>query len=206
MGLSERGIIMKMKKIVSIAISAALLVSMAAATAFAVESTPSRTSSDADTGITDVTTSGEGQGLNVEVKITSASSSEEQALKNQGVSGYFGAEAASSATSVLGTSSMTVSGLKELDVTGYDAAMGSATVRVPFAGLPAAGSKVVALVRVVLPDGSVANLPVAGTIVEVTEYVNGVAKKVRKVQFTLDSVTMVNVQAGNAYVAAVTAQ
>ena len=41
---------MKMKKIVCAMVSAALLVSMAAATAFAVESVPSKTGTDADAG------------------------------------------------------------------------------------------------------------------------------------------------------------
>lgn len=51
---------MKMKKLTAIAISAALLVNMAVATAFAVESTPSKTGTDADAGKTDVTISGTG--------------------------------------------------------------------------------------------------------------------------------------------------
>ena len=45
---------MKMKKIVCAMVSAALLVSMAAATAFAVESVPSKTGTDADAGKTEV--------------------------------------------------------------------------------------------------------------------------------------------------------
>lgn len=49
---------MKMKKIVCAMVSAALLVSMAAATAFAVESVPSKTGTDADAGKTDVSVSG----------------------------------------------------------------------------------------------------------------------------------------------------
>ena len=49
---------MKMKKIVCAMVSAALLVSMAAATAFAVESVPSKTGTDADAGKTEVSTSG----------------------------------------------------------------------------------------------------------------------------------------------------
>ena len=49
---------MKMKKVVCAMVSAALLVSMAAATAFAVESVPSKTGTDADAGKTDVSVSG----------------------------------------------------------------------------------------------------------------------------------------------------
>ena len=49
---------MKMKKIVCAMVSAALLVSMAAATAFAVESVPSKTGTDADAGKSDVSVSG----------------------------------------------------------------------------------------------------------------------------------------------------
>ena len=40
--------------------------------------------------------------------------------------------------------------------------------------------------------------------VEETVVVNGVARKVRKVQLELDATTMINLQAGKAYIAAVT--
>ena len=78
---------MKMKKIVCAMVSAALLVSMAAATAFAVESVPSKTGTDADAGKTDVSVSGSAssEGLKVEVKTTEDSSKEETQLKGEGV-------------------------------------------------------------------------------------------------------------------------
>lgn len=59
---------MKMKKIVCGMVSAALLVSMAAATAFAVESTPSKTGTDADAGKPNYTISGTGDGLEIKVE------------------------------------------------------------------------------------------------------------------------------------------
>ena len=70
---------MKMKKVVCAMVSAALLVSMAAATAFAVESVPSKTGTDADAGKTEVSTSGSvsSEGLQVEVKTTEDSNKEE---------------------------------------------------------------------------------------------------------------------------------
>ena len=81
---------MKMKKIVCAMVSAALLVSMAAATAFAVESVPSKTGTDADAGKTDVSVSGSAssEGLKVEVKTTEDSSKEETQLKGEGVEKY----------------------------------------------------------------------------------------------------------------------
>ena len=81
---------MKMKKIVCAMVSAALLVSMAAATAFAVESVPSKTGTDADAGKTDVSVSGSvgSEGLQVEVKTTEDSSKEETQLKGEGVEKY----------------------------------------------------------------------------------------------------------------------
>ena len=81
---------MKMKKIVCAMVSAALLVSMAAATAFAVESVPSKTGTDADAGKTEVSASGSvtSEGLKVEVKTTEDSSKEETQLKGEGVEKY----------------------------------------------------------------------------------------------------------------------
>ena len=60
------------------------------------------------------------------------------------------------------------------------------------------------MVRVTTPNGQTIDLPVSGIVVEETVIVNGVARKVRKVMFTLDGVTMRNVEAGKVYVAAVT--
>ena len=199
---------MKMKKMVSIAVSAALLVSMAAATAFAVDNVPSKTSSDADAGKAETTVSGSvsADGLEVEVKATEDSKKEEEELRNKGVEGYLGTETTESAAAILGTTkgNVTISEVKEVTVTGYDTKMENVTVSVPFAALPEAGSQVAVVVRVTTPDGKTINLPVAGTVVEETVYVNGVARKVRKVVFVLDAVTMANVQAGKVYVAAVT--
>lgn len=199
---------MKMKKMVSLAVSAALVVSMAAATAFAVESVPSKTGTDADAGKTETTISGSvsSDELTVEVKATEDSTKEETKLREEGVEAYLGTQVTESAASILGTTkaNVTISEVKEVISEGYVEAMGSVTLKVPFAALPEAGTQVAVVVRVTTPDGKTISLPVAGTVVEETVYVNGVARKVRKVMFTLDAVTMENVQAGKVYVAAVT--
>lgn len=210
---------MKMKKLTAIAISAALLVSMAVATAFAVESTPSKTGTDADAGKTDVTISGTGdvadtkpadteqkKTLYVEVKATEDSAKEETKLKNEGVEDYLGTKTAESAAEILRTekNNVTVSEIKEVEVTGYSDEMEDVTLKVPFAALPEEGTKVAVVVRVTTPNGQTIDLPVSGIVVEETVIVNGVARKVRKVMFTLDGVTMRNVEAGKVYVAAVT--
>ena len=210
---------MKMKKLTAIAISAALLVSMAVATAFAVESTPSKTGTDADAGKTDVTISGTGdvadtkpadteqkKTLYVEVKATEDSAKEETKLKNEGVEDYLGTKTAESAAEILRTekNNVTVSEIKEVRVTGYSDEMEDVTLKVPFAALPEEGTKVAVVVRVTTPNGQTIDLPVSGIVVEETVIVNGVARKVRKVMFTLDGVTMRNVAAGKVYVAAVT--
>ena len=210
---------MKMKKLTAIAISSALLVSMAVATAFAVESTPSKTGTDADAGKTDVTISGTGnvadtkpadteqkKTLYVEVKATEDSAKEETKLKNEGVEDYLGTKTAESAAEILSTekNNVTVSEIKEVEVTGYSDEMEDVTLKVPFAALPEEGTKVAVVVRVTTPNGQTIDLPVSGIVVEETVIVNGVARKVRKVMFTLDGVTMRNVEAGKVYVAAVT--
>ena len=210
---------MKMKKLTAIAISAALLVSMAVATAFAVESTPSKTGTDADAGKTDVTISGTGdvadtkpadteqkKTLYVEVKATEDSAKDETKLKNEGVEDYLGTKTAESAAEILRTekNNVTVSEIKEVKVTGYSDEMEDVTLKVPFAALPEEGTKVAVVVRVTTPNGQTIDLPVSGIVVEETVIVNGVARKVRKVMFTLDGVTMRNVEAGKVYVAAVT--
>ena len=210
---------MKMKKLTAIAISAALLVSMAVATAFAVESTPSKTGTDADAGKTDVTISGTGdvadtkpadteqkKTLYVEVKATEDSAKEETKLKNEGVEDYLGTKTAESAAEILRTekNNVTVSEIKEVKVTGYSDEMEDVTLKVPFAALPEEGTKVAVVVRVTTTNGQTIDLPVSGIVVEETVIVNGVARKVRKVMFTLDGVTMRNVEAGKVYVAAVT--
>ena len=188
---------MKMKKIVC----AALLVSMAAATAFAVESVPSKTGTDADAGKTDVSVSGSAssEGLQVEVKTTEDSSKEETQLKGEGVEKYLTAEAVDAAAKILGTekNAVTVSEIKEIKVSGYKTGMDKITVKVPMAALPESGTTVA-------PNGKIVNLPLAGVVVEETVVVNGVARKVRKVQLELDATTMINLQAGKAYIAAVT--
>lgn len=210
---------MKMKKLTAIAISAALLVSMAVATAFAVESTPSKTGTDADAGKTDVTISGTGdvadtkpadteqkKTLYVEVKATEDSAKEETKLKNEGVEDYLGTKTAESAAEILRTekNNVTVSEIKEVKVTGYSDEMEDVTLKVPFAALPEEGTKVAVVVRVTTQNGQTIDLPVSGIVVEETVIVNGVARKVRKVMFTLDGVTMRNVEASKVYVAAVT--
>lgn len=200
---------MKMKKLTAIVVSAVLMASVAATAAFAVESTPSKTGSDADTGETEVTVSGEvttGRNLDVEVAATEDSAKEETKLKNAGVEGYLGTTTTEAAAKILGTAknNVTISEIKEVTVSGYEDNMDEVTLKVPFAALPEEGTQVAVVVRVTTPDGQTINLPVAGVVVEETVIVNGVARKVRKVVFTLDATTMVNVQAGKVYVAAVT--
>ena len=196
---------MKMKKIVCAMVSAALLVSMAAATAFAVESVPSKTGTDADAGKTEVSASGSvsSEGLQVEVKTTEDSSKEETQLKGEGVEKYLTAEAVDAAAKILGSEkdAVTVSEIKEIKVSGYKTDMDKITVKVPMAALPESGTTVAVIIRVKTPNGKIVNLPL---VVEETVVVNGVARKVRKVQLELDATTMINLQAGKAYIAAVT--
>ena len=177
-------------------VSAALLVSMAAATAFAVESVPSKTGTDADAGKTEVSASGSvtSEGLKVEVKTTEDSSKEETQLKGEGVEKILGTE----------KNAVTVSEIKEIKVSGYKTGMDKITVKVPMAALPESGTTVAVIIRVKTPNGKIVNLPLAGVVVEETVVVNGVARKVRKVQLELDATTMINLQAGKAYIAAVT--
>ena len=197
---------MKMKKIVCAMVSAALLVSMPAATAFAVESVPSKTGTDADAGKTDVSGSVSSEGLQVEVKTTEDSSKEEAQLKNEGMEQYLTTKAVAAAAKILGTEkdAVTVSEIKEIKVSGYKTGMDKITVKVPMAALPESGTTVAVIIRVKTPNGKIVNLPLAGVVVEETVVVNGVARKVRKVQLELDATTMINLQAGKAYIAAVT--
>ena len=196
---------MKMKKIVCAMVSAALLVSMAAATAFAVESVPSKTGTDADAGKTDVSVSGSAssEGLQVEVKTTEDSSKEETQLKGEGVEQYLTTKAVDAAAGSE-KDAVTVSEIKEIKVSGYKTHMGKITVKVPMAALPESGTTVAVIIRIKTPNGNIVNLPLAGVVVEETVVVNGVARKVRKVQLELDATTMTNLQAGKAYIAAVT--
>lgn len=199
---------MKMKKVVCAMVSAALLVSMAAATAFAVESVPSKTGTDADAGKTEVSASGSVsyEGLRVEIKTTEDSIKEEAQLKSEGMEQYLTTKAVAAAAKILGTekSAVTVSEIKEIKVSGYKTHMGKITVKVPMAALPESGTTVAVIIRVKTPNGNIVNLPLAGVVVEETVVVNGVARKVRKVQLELDATTMINLQAGKAYIAAVT--
>lgn len=199
---------MKMKKIVCAMVSAALLVSMAAATAFAVESVPSKTGTDADAGKTEVSASGSVsyEGLKVEIKTTEDSSKEEAQLKSEGMEQYLTTKAVAAAAKILGTekSAVTVSEIKEIKVSGYKTEMGKVTVKAPMAALPESGTTVAVIIRIKTPNGNIVNLPLAGVVVEETVVVNGVARKVRKVQLELDATTMINLQAGKGYIAAVT--
>lgn len=199
---------MKMKKIVCAMVSAALLMSMAAATAFAVESVPSKTGTDADAGKTEVSASGSVsyEGLKVEIKTTEDSSKEEAQLKSEGMEQYLTTKAVAAAAKILGTekSAVTVSEIKEIKVSGYKTHMGKVTVKAPMAALPESGTTVAVIIRIKTPNGNIVNLPLAGVVVEETVVVNGVARKVRKVQLELDATTMTNLQAGKAYIAAVT--
>lgn len=199
---------MKMKKIVCAVVSAALLVSMAAATAFAVESVPSKTGTDADAGKTEVSASGSVsvEGLRVEIKTTEDSIKEEAQLKSEGVEQYLTTEAVNAAAKILGAekNAVTVSEIKEIKVSGYKAEMGKITVKAPMAALPERGTTVAVIIRIKTPNGNIVNLPLAGVVVEETAVVNGMARKVRKIQLELDATTMINLQAGKAYIAAVT--
>ena len=199
---------MKMKKIVSVAVSAVLAVSMVAATAFAAETAPaSPTSADKDAGKTTFEVTGSSsEGLDIEVKTTTVSAEEEEALKAAGsVQAYLGADAYSEVTRVLGNN-VAISEIKELDVTGYVAGMGDVAAYLHFAALPKAGTQVVVTVKVVTANGNVVTLPVVGTVVEQTSTVNGKPVTQRVVKVVLDGVTMANVQAGKATVAVVTAK
>ena len=196
---------MKTKKLVGVAVSVVLAVSMVAATAFAAETAPaSPTSADKDAGKITFEVTGSCEDMNIELKTTTVSAEEEEALKAAGsVRAYLGADVYSEITRVLG-SNVTISEIKELEVTGYEASMGNVTAYLYFAALPKAGTQVVVTVKVVTANGNV--LPVVGTVVEQTSTVNGKPVTRRVVKVVLDSVTMANIQADKATVSVVTAK
>lgn len=199
---------MKMKKIIGVVVSAVLAVSMVAATAFAAETAPaSPTSADKDAGNIIFEASGSSsKALSIKLKTSPLSAAEEEALKAAGsVQAYLGADAYSEITRILG-SNVTISEIKELKVTGYEASMGDVTAYFYFAALPKAGTQVVVTVKVVTANGNVGTLPVVGTVVEQTSTVNGKPVTRRVVKVVLDSVTMANIQAGKATVSVVTAK
>ena len=199
---------MKTKKFVGVAVSVVLAVSMVAATAFAAETAPaSPTSADKDAGkITFEVTGSSSEGLNIELKTATVSAEEEKALKAAGsVQAYLGADAYSEVTRVLG-SNVTISEIKELEVTGYVAGMGDVTACLHFAALPKAGTQVVVTVKVVTANGNIVTLPVVGTVVERTSTVNGKPVTRRVVKVVLDGVTMANIQAGKATASVATAK
>lgn len=199
---------MKMKKIIGVVVSAVLAVSMVAATAFAAETAPaSPTSADKDAGNIIFEASGSSsKALSIKLKTSPLSAAEEEALKAAGsVQAYLGADAYSEITRILG-SNVTISEIKELKVTGYEASMGDVTAYFYFAALPKAGTQVVVTIKVVTANGNVGTLPVVGTVVEQTSTVNGKPVTRRVVKVVLDSVTMANIQAGKATVSVVTAK
>lgn len=198
---------MKMKKIIGVVVSAVLAVSMVAATAFAAETAPaSPTSADKDAGNIIFEVSGSSEGLRIKLKTSTLSAAEEEALKAAGsVQAYLGADVYSEITRILG-SNVTISEIKELKVTGYEASMGDVTAYFYFAALPKAGTQVVVTVKVVTANGNVGTLPVVGTVVERTSTVNGKPVTRRVVKVVLDSVTLANIQAGKATVSVVTAK
>ena len=199
---------MKMKKVVGVAVSVVLAVSMVAATAFAAETAPaSPTSADKDAGEIIVESSGSSsENLSIKLKTSTVSAAEEEALKAAGsVQAYLGADVYSEITRILG-SNVTISEIKELKVTGYEASMGDVTAYFYFAALPKAGTRVVVTVKVVTANGNVVTLPVVGTVVEQTSIVNGKPVTRRVVKVVLDSVTMANIQAGKATVSVATAK
>ena len=199
---------MKMKKIIGVAVSVVLAVSMVAATAFAAETAPaSPTSADKDAGEIIVEASGSSsKNLSIKLKTSPVSAAEEEALKAAGsVQAYLGADVYSEITRILG-SNVTISEIKELKVTGYEASMGDVTAYFYFAALPKAGTRVVVTVKVVTANGNVVTLPVVGTVVEQTSTVNGKPVTRRVVKVVLDSVTMANIQAGKATVSVATAK
>lgn len=199
---------MKMKKIIGVVVSAVLAVSMVAATAFAAETAPaSPTSADKDAGEIIFEASGSSsENLSIKLKTSPLSAAEEEALKAAGsVQAYLGADVYSEITRILG-SNVTISEIKELKVTGYEASMGDVTAYFYFAALPKAGTQVVVTVKVVTANGNVGTLPVVGTVVERTSTVNGKPVTRRVVKVVLDSVTLANIQAGKATVSVVTAK
>ena len=199
---------MKMKKIIGVVVSAVLAVSMVAATAFAAETAPaSPTSADKDAGNIIFEVSGSSsKGLRIKLKTSTLSAAEEEALKAAGsVQAYLGADAYSEITRILG-SNVTISEIKELEVTGYVTSMGDVAAYLHFAALPKAGTQVVVTVKVVTANGNAMTLPVVGTVVEQTSTVNGKPVTRRVVKVVLDGVTMANIQAGKATVSVATAK
>lgn len=199
---------MKMKKIIGVAVSVVLAVSMVAATAFAAEIAPaSPTSADKDAGEIIFEASGSSsKALSIKLKTTTVSAEEEEALKAAGsVRAYLGADAYSEIIRILGNN-VTISEIKELKVTGYVASMGDVTAYLHFAALPKAGTRVVVTVKVVTANGNVVTLPVVGTVVEQNSTVNGKTVTRRVVKVVLDGVTMANIQAGKATASVATAK
>lgn len=199
---------MKMKKIIGVVVSAVLAVSMVAATAFAAETAPaSPTSADKDAGNIIFEVSGSSsKGLRIKLKTSTLSAAEEEALKAAGsVQAYLGADAYSEITRILG-SNVTISEIKELEVTGYVTSMGDVAAYLHFAALPKAGTQVVVTVKVVTANGNAMTLPVVGTVVEQISTVNGKPVTRRVVKVVLDGVTMANIQAGKATVSVATAK
>ena len=121
------------------------------------------------------------------------------------VQAYLGADACSEITRILG-SNVTISEIKELEVTGYVARMGDVAAYLHFAALPKAGTQVVVTVKVITANGNVVTLPVVGTVVEQTSTVNGKPVTRRVVKVVLDGVTMANIQAGKATASVATAK
>lgn len=199
---------MKMKKIVCAMVSAALLVSMAAATAFAVESVPSKTGTDADAGKTDVSVSGSAssEGLKVEVKTTEDSNKEETQLKGEGVEKYLTAEAVDAAAKILGTekSAVTVSEIKEIKVSRLQDRHGQDHRQGPHGS--SAGERHHRCRDHPCQDPQRQHRqPASGRCGRGGDRCGERrGRKVRKVQLELDATTMINLQAGKAYIAAVT--
>lgn len=206
---SERGILMKMKKIVAVAVSAALAVSMVAATAFAAETAPaSPSATDKDSGKASYEVSGSASdALDIEVAVTAVSEQEESALAAAGsIQGYLGAEAYAKATNALGTSNLSISEIKQLEVSGYESGVGEVTAYMPFAALPKAGTPVVVNIKVVTANGNVVTLAVDGVVVERTTTVNGKTVTQNVVKVVLDGTTLINIEHGSATVSVVTAK
>lgn len=201
---AERGI--TMKKFMSILLSAVVLMSVAAGTAFAAVSAPSKTGSDADAGAANYTISGTGTGLEVKIEVTEASEREEAALQAVGgsLTAYADAQVADDLAGLLGTTadSITMNEIKQLEVAGYMNSMGRVTISAPFAALPANNTRVVVLIKVTGHDDSVNWITVPGVVEEKALGEGG--KSVRCVTFTLDEAAMQSVQSGTATIGAVT--
>lgn len=193
-----------MKRLIGIVLTGALIFGMAAsAIAEETQSTPSKTGSDVESEVVEITVSGGStEGMEVTVKVTEESQAEEAKLVEQGVEGYLGAETAAAVAEILNTevSNLVINEIKQITISGYESGKGDLTMKVHFAALPEEDTQVCVVIKVVMPDGSEVMMTVSGYVEEYTVVVDGVERKLRCVVFTLAPELALQIQGGKASV------